>query len=186
MIKNVTMMAAFALTIGDLQADPQPSPSLEQRVKDLETKLQTLERIPIIAVALNVANANATPAPTPQINAPLELVRWWYQLDRGQYEFQTKHEFTYVLKNRTAKAIKMVQGYITFSDPLGQKLMSIRLEEDKLYPSGDEASVTGNWDFNQFQSGEMRMSTVKHDDVKATLVIEKLLFTDGTTWSANQ
>jgi hypothetical protein len=170
---------------------PTPTPSLEQRVSDLEKKLQAIESIPGVALMLNLRNsaqANATPQPTPtaQADAPLELIRWSYQFKRGQYEYENRHLFTYILKNRTDKTIKLVEGSILFTDLLGEKLISIRLFQDLKYP-GDEANpMSGEWNVNQFEPGEQRMATIDHDDVKATLIIQKVVFSDNTVWSGDK
>ena len=108
----------------------KPSSTLEQRVTDLEKRLNALESIPAVAMALKFSSnsspiASATPPPTPQENAPLELVEWTYSFRRAQYEIENKHAITYALKNRTEKAIKLVHGGIVFRDLLGEKVLRI-------------------------------------------------------------
>src|SRR6266436_3486937 len=71
------------------QTEEKSSPSLEQRVADLEKRVEALESIPAVAMALKFSSkssptASATPAPTPQENAPLELVEWTYSFRRAQ------------------------------------------------------------------------------------------------------
>jgi hypothetical protein len=169
---------------------PTASPTLEQRVSDLEKRLQAIESIPALALMLNLKNstqANATPQPTPaaQTDAPLELMSWGYQFKTGQNEYENRHLFSYFLKNRTDKAIKLVDGSILFTDLLGEKLMSIRLFPDVRYAPGQTAEASGQWNVNQFEPGEQRLPRIAHDDIKATLTIQKVVFSDNTVWSSN-
>jgi hypothetical protein len=169
---------------------PTPTPSLEQRVTDLEKRLQAIESIPAIAMILKLKRslqADTTPAPTPspQTNAPLELVNWQYQYRPGKYEYQNRHVFSYVLKNRMEKAIKLVEGTIVFTDLLGEKLMAIRLIPDVVVPAGNTDWCQGDWEVNQFEPNQQRLASLKHDDIKATLTIQKMVFSDNTIWSAD-
>jgi hypothetical protein len=168
---------------------PTPTPSLEQRVSDLERRLQAIESVPGIALMLNLkgslqANSTAQPTPSPQIDAPLELMRWEYRFKAGQSNDENQHLITYVLKNRTDKSIKLVDASIVFTDLLGEKLIAIKLFPDRRYSAGEPATVSGVWDVNQFEPSQLRMATMDHDDVKATLVIRKVVFSDNTIWSA--
>ncbi len=167
-----------------------PTPSLEQRVSELEQKIQAIENIPAVALALKLrwsAEQNtATPVPSPQTDSPLELVSWEYKFKAGQYSYENRHLFTYVLKNLSDKPIKLVDGTLLFTDLLGEKLIAIKLDRDAKYPAGKTASTSGAWNVNTFDSsgGEGRMTTISHDDVKATLLIRNVVFGDNSTWNA--
>jgi hypothetical protein len=92
-----------------------PTPSLEQRVSELEQKIQAIENIPAVALALKLRgsaeqNTAATSMPSPQTDSPLELVSWEYKFKAGQYSYENRHLFTYVLKNLSDKPIKLVDG----------------------------------------------------------------------------
>ena len=168
----------------------KPSPSLEQRVTDLEKRLNALESIPAVAMALKFSlesspTASATPPPTPQENAPLELVEWTYSFRRGEYEFMNKHAITYALKNRTEKGIKLLEGSITFRDLLGEKVLDVRVLEDVKYPPHKTTPMSGVWNVNSWDHAQMRLAGMNHEDVKAELTIDKVVFDDNTTWSAN-
>jgi hypothetical protein len=172
------------------QTEEKPSPSLEQRVTDLEKRLNALESIPAVAMALKFSSkssptASATPPPTPQENAPLELVEWTYSLRRGEYEILNKHAITYALKNRTEKAIKLLQGSIVFRDLLGEKVLGIQLLRDVKYPPRETTPMSGVWDVNSWDRAQMRLPGMNHEDVKAELTIDKVVFDDNTIWSAN-
>jgi hypothetical protein len=93
--------------------------------------------------------------------------------------------FTYVLKNRTDKSIKLVAGGITFTDLLGEKLIAIKLIPDIKCAAGGTASISGAWRVGLDEASEERMRTLNHDDVKATLTLQKVVFSDNTIWSAD-
>jgi hypothetical protein len=169
------------------QSSPTPSPSLEQRVNDLEKRLNALESIPAVALALKLrvqTNQTAEASPSPQGDAPLELESWSYQFKRGKYEYENRHVFTYSLKNLTEKGIKLVDGSLIFRDRLGEKIMTIKLLQDIHYPFGESRSATGGWSVNSFNPSEERFQTMSHDDVQPELRINKAVFEDNTIWSA--
>jgi hypothetical protein len=111
------------------------------------------------------------------------LESWSYQFKRGQYEVQNRHVFTYSLKNRAGKGIKLVDGGVVFRDRLGEKIMSIKLLQDIRYPSRKSQSATGGSSTNAFDSSEQRIQTMNHDDVLPELEINKVVFEDNTIWS---
>jgi hypothetical protein len=182
-ILTVLTLSLIAFSAMGQSAAPSPSPTVEQRVSDLEKKIQKLEGIPIIALALG---AKTQPPPVEQSDAPLQLVRWWHSLSHGQYAWDIKHEFGYILKNRSNKQVKLVEGTLVFTDLLGERLMGIQLAKDVSYPAGVESSSSGLWDYDRFQPQEARLTTIRHDDVKATLTIEKVVYTDNSVWTADQ
>jgi hypothetical protein len=166
---------------------PTPTQSLEERVTNLEKRLNALESIPPVALALKLraqTNQTAEASPTPQGDAPLELESWSYQFKRGKYEYENRHVFTYLLKNLTEKAIKLVDGSLIFRDRLGEKIMTIKLLQDVHYPFGESQSATGGWSVNSFNPSEERFQTMSHDDVQPELRINKVVFEDNTIWSA--
>jgi len=168
---------------------PAPTPSLEERVGDLEQRIQAVERIPVVAFALKLRgpteqNTAATPAPTPQSDAPLELVSWEYRLKEAQQSYEYRHVFTYLLKNVSEKPIKLIHGTLLFTDLLGEKIVAIKLNPDVEYPAGQTASTSGEWDVSPLNPGEKRMATMNHNDIKATLLIQGVAFDDNSTWSA--
>jgi hypothetical protein len=66
-----------------------PTPSIEQRVSELEQKIQAIENIPAVALALKLGglaeqNTAAAPTPSPQADSPLEVVSWEYKFKAGQ------------------------------------------------------------------------------------------------------
>jgi hypothetical protein len=181
-------------TPGNLLAEdpsPAPTPSLEERVSDLEQRIQAIEHIPVVAFALQLRgsteqNTAATPAPTPQSDSPLELVSWEYRFKEGQQSYENRHVFTYVLKNVSEKLIKLIHGTLLFTDLLGEKIVAIKLNADVEYPAGQTASTSGEWDVSPLNRSEKRMATMNHNDIKATLLIQGVAFDDNSTWTAGK
>ena len=168
---------------------PAPTPSLEERVSDLEQRIQSIEHIPVVAFALKLRGSTdtaATPAPMPQSDSPLELVSWEYRFKEMQQSYENRHVFTYVLKNVSEKPIKLVHGTLLFTDLLGEKVVAIKLNPDVEYPAGQTASTSGEWDVSTLNPGERRMGTMNHDDIKATLLIQGVAFDDNSTWIAGK
>jgi hypothetical protein len=170
---------------------PAPTPSLEERVSDLEQRIQSIEHIPVVAFALKLRgpteqNAAATPATTPQSDSPLQLVGWEYRFKEGQQSYENRHVFTYILKNVSQKPIKLIHGTLLFTDLLGEKIVAIKLNPDVEYPSGQTASTSGEWDVSPLNPGEKRMATMNHNDIKATLLIQGVAFDDNSTWTAGK
>ena len=172
-------------------ASPAPTPSLEERVSDLEQRIQSIEHIPVVAFALKLRgsteqNAATTPATTPQSDSPLELVGWDYRFKEGQQSYENRHVFNYVLKNVAAKPIKLIHGTLLFTDLLGEKIVAIKLNPDVEYPAGQTVSTSGEWDVSPLNPGERRMATMNHNDIKATLLVQGVAFDDNTTWTAGK
>lgn len=187
----LTVALLLSLSISPAQSQtPEQSPeTLEKRVEALEKRLNALESIPALATALKMdgqAQSAAAEIPTPkeQKNAPLEVVDWSYSFRNSQYDFEKAHLISYTLKNRTDKAIKLVQGSIVFRDLLDEKILQIRLLPDVLYPPKGSKDAKGAWKVNMFDTEQERMQTARHDDIKPELVIDKAVFEDNSIWSA--
>jgi hypothetical protein len=118
-------------TVSGYSQTPAPSPeTLEHRVDVLEKRLNALESIPAIAIALKMigtAQLARPPVPTAsaQKDAPLEIADWSYSFRDAQYDYQKAHVISYTLKNRTDKAIKLVQDSIVFRDLLDEKILQL-------------------------------------------------------------
>jgi hypothetical protein len=121
---------------------------LEHRVDALEKRLNALESITAIALALKMSGqsqtATASPTTTPQTNAPLAVIDWSYSFQDAQYDFQKDHIISYTLKNLTDKSIKLVHGSMVFKDLLGEKILQISLFPDVLYPAKGSKGVKGS------------------------------------------
>jgi hypothetical protein len=164
-------------------------PSARAADPDLEKRVAEIEGIPGVAMALKLNSrsvADASPTPTPQKNAPLEIVDWTYSFEKGKNEYENRHLFKYSLKNRSQRSIKLVDGILMFRDLLGEKIMGIKLDRDVTYPAGEATEASGAWRVNTFEPSEMRLLTIKHEDVKADLIINAVVFDDNSKWSSSE
>jgi hypothetical protein len=188
----LALLMACLFAPGTLEAEnpsPAPTPPLDERVSDLEQRIQAIESIPVVAFALKLRGSTeqsheATPAPTPQSDSPLELVSWEYRFKEGQHSYEDRHVFSYILRNVSEKPIKLVHGTLLFTDLLGEKIVAVKLNPDVEYPLRQAASSSGEWDVSPLNPGERRMATMNHNDIKATLLIQGVAFDDNSTWTA--
>jgi hypothetical protein len=112
-------------------------------------------------------------------------VSWSYSFKDAAYDFEKRHLISYTLRNRTERAIKLVEGAIIFQDLLGAQLLVIKLDPDVHYPPHQSTPTQGAWGLNLMSSEQMRLQHMKHDDVKPELLIHRVVFDDNTIWSAD-
>jgi len=63
--------------------------------------------------------------------------------------------------------------------------MAIKLIPDIKCASGGTSSSSGSWGAGMDGTSAERLRTLSHDDVKATLTIQKVVFSDNSIWSAD-
>lgn len=181
---GVCFCSFFALGLANAQ-NQTPAPSLEQRVAGLERRLNALESIPTVALALKLkgqTNQGATaPTPTPPGDSPLELVGWNFSFEVDRYN-QAHYKITYTLKNKADKIIKLNQSAIEFRDLLGEKVYGIKVDQDLKMPPGKEITDTGYYDANPFIPGQMRLKEMAKENVKAELLVSKAVFSDDSIY----
>jgi hypothetical protein len=182
--KWLVILLATVLPTPFLQA--QEKTDLEKRVALLEKHVAQIESIPLIAMALTAMDggSKAEPAEPPQTDAPLVLDDWTYSFEKGEHEFQDKHDISYTLTNRTDKPIKLVDATIVFRDLAGEKIFAAKLLQDYNYPSGEAIKVSGWWPVPIVEPTGKRLSVIKHEDVKAQLIVRKVVFEDNSIWEA--
>jgi hypothetical protein len=124
--------------------------------------------------------AKPPPAASPAAEkAPLELVSWDYSLHQGEYS-QNYYAITLALKNNAPKDIKLIDASVLFSDLLGNQVYGIKVSPDHLIPAGKVISDKGQYSVNQFIAEQARMAQMKKEDIKATLIVRKLVFADNS------
>ena len=72
-----------------------------------------------------------------------------------------------------------------FRDLLGNDIMKIRLLRDTWYQHGESRAIEGEWQVNSWDSSQMRLRVLHHEDVKPSLFINKVVFDDNSIWSSN-
>jgi hypothetical protein len=150
-------------------------PSVDKRLSDLEKRVNALEKASPLSSFLNAAS----PTPAVETKSPLELVSWEAHLNRGEYS-DYNYKITLILKNNSDKDIKLIDASVQFADLLGSHIYGIKVSPDHLIPAGQAVTETGDYSVNQFMSEQARLAQMKKEDVKATIVVLKLVFTDNT------
>jgi hypothetical protein len=142
--------------------------SVEERLSDVEKRVSALEK----ASPLSLSKPPPSPTPAAQTKSPLELVSW-----SGEYS-QHFYTITLNLKNNTDKDIKLV-GY--FYDLQENQVFGIKVNPERSIPAGQVIAEKGDYRVNEFSPEQVRMAQMKKEDIKATLVVQKLVFADNST-----
>ncbi len=131
------------------------------------------------ASSLSLAKPSPGSSPVAETKAPLELVSWDYSFHQGQYS-QNYYAITLTLKNNAPKDIKLIDASVRFSDLLGNQVFGIKVSPDRLISAGESVNDNGEYSVNQFIAEQARMAQMKKEDIKATLIVRKLVFADNT------
>jgi hypothetical protein len=148
--------------------------SIEKRVSDLEKRVTALEKVSPLSLF-----TAPSPSPAVETKAPLELVSWEAHLVKGEYS-QYHYTITLMLKNNSDKDIKLIDASVQFSDLLGSQIYGIKVSPDHLIPAGKAVIDKNDYSVNQFMPEQARLAQMKKEDIKATLVVQKLVFTDNS------
>ena len=147
----------------------------EKRLSDLEKRVSALEKASPLSSLLHPTSTT----PTTETKSPLQLVSWDAQLSRGQYS-DYNYKITIGLKNSANKDIKLIEASVQFTDLLGAHIYGIKVTPDHLIPAGHSITDSGEYHVNQFEPEQARLAQMKKEDIKGTLVVSKLVFTDNT------
>jgi len=79
-----------------------------------------------------------------------------------------------------SKSGKIIDATVQFADLLGSHIYDITFNPDHLIPAGQSITDTGQYPINQLMPEQARLAQMKKEDVKATLVVSKLVFTDNS------
>src|SRR6266576_7326173 len=146
--------------------------SVEERLSDVEKRVSALEK----ASPLSLAKPPPPPLPTPaaQTKSPLELVSW-----SGEY---SQHFYTIMLnlKNNADKDIKLIDASVYFYDLQENQVFGIKVNPERSIPAGQVIAEKGDYSVNEFSPEQVRMAQMKKEDIKATLVVQKLVFADNS------
>lgn len=116
---------------------------------------------------------NAEPAP---INARLTAKAF----REGQYG-QNAITFTVLFENSAGKDIRAFDGVMTFTDLLGNEILTSKLAINDPIVSRDSLSWKGELDYNQFTPRHQQLRSHEFDTLLITFDVGKVLFADGTT-----
>lgn len=160
------------VTLGNSACGEQ---DVERRLSDLEKRVNALEKASLLSPLLNPSS----PPPAVETKSPLELVSWDARLSKGQYS-NYNYKITLVLKNKSDKDIKLIDASVQFEDLLGSRIYGIKVSPDQSIPAGKTVTESGQYDVNQFMPEQARLGQMKKEDVKAILIVRKVVFTDNS------
>jgi hypothetical protein len=161
------------------------TPSTEERLSQLEARVKALEEEAgkKQKVEPQKSSLTASPSTVAKVDSPIELVDWNFSFEVGSFN-QRHYKITYTLKNTSEKPIKLNQSEIEFRDLLGEKVYKIRVDPDLKLPPGKDVTDTGYYDANPFIPDQMRMKGMAKENIKADLIVLKVVFADGSVYAA--
>ena len=174
-MKSSFLVSSVILAVCTTASGQQRDQSIEKQLSDLEKRVTALEKASPLSSPLNAVS----PTPALVTKSPLELVAWDTHLVRGEDSYD-KYDISLTLKNNSDKDIKFIDATVQFADLLRSHIYDIKVNPDHLIPAGQSITDTGQYPINQLMPEQARLGQMKKEDVKATLVVSKLVFTDNS------
>ncbi|MEN9459992.1 MAG: hypothetical protein RIS84_12 [Pseudomonadota bacterium] len=147
---------------------------LEQEVQQLKQRITQLESV--FSKLITPANHVASPS------GSLLLLKSW-SLRPQAVKFETYYALDIELLNNFDKAIKEIDALVNFKNLLGGHLYSINLNHDSNIPAGGSLLDQGGRDNSRLLSRWHQMTKVTPQDIKAELVVKKIVFSDNSVLS---
>jgi hypothetical protein len=174
-MKSPLLASSVILAVCTTVCGQQQDQRVEKRLSDLEKRVTALEKASPLPSPRNAAS----PTPASATKSPLELVEWDAHLVRGEDSY-SRYKISLTLKNNSDKDIKFIDATVQFADLLGSHIYDIKINPDHLIPPGQSITDTNEYPINQLMPEQARLAQMKKEDVKATLVVSKLVFTDNS------
>src|SRR6478672_11076080 len=170
-MKSPLLASSVILAVCTTVCGQEQDQSVEKRLSDLEKRITALENASPLSSPLNAAS----PTPALATKSRLELVAWDARLVHGEDSYD-KYEISLTLKNNSDRDIKFIDATVQFADLLGSHLYDIKVNPDHLILAGQSITDTAQYSINQLMPEQARLAHVKKEEVKATLVVSKLVF----------
>jgi hypothetical protein len=174
-MKSPLLGFSVILAVCTIVCGQQQDQSVEKRLSDLEKRVTALEK----ASPLSSAPNTGSPTPALTTKSPLELATWDAHLVRAEDSYY-RYEISLTLKNNSDKDIKFIDASVQFADLLGSHIYDIKVNPDHLITAGQSITDTGQYPINQLMPEQARLGQMKKEDVKATLVVSKVVFRDNS------
>lgn len=174
-MKSSLLVSSVILAVCTTASGQQGDQSVEKRLSDLEKRVTALEKASPLSSPLSAVS----PTPALATKSRLGLVAWDAHLVRGEDSYY-KYNISLTLKNNSDKNIKFIDATVQFADSLSSHIYDIKVNRDHLIPAGQSITDTGQYPINQLMPEQARLGQIKKEDVKATLVVSKLVFTDNS------
>ena len=171
-------IAELEKKIEQLEARVKELEGLERRVEKAEKSLSTIRSRQ--RKELNQSKGKSLGnARLDSGKSPLVLDDWSFSHQTGEFN-QSYYNITLQLKNNSKKTIKLIEGSVQFYDLLDEHLYGIKVTPDMMIGSGDVRTESGQYRLNQFMNKHHRMKNMDKADIKAKLMVERIVFTDNT------
>lgn len=109
------------------------------------------------------------------------------EFDKGfehiDYEDYNTMKLSY--ENRSGKDIRGFKGVLIYNDLFGDQITALKLKEDHILKNGQTIQVSKQVDYNQFIDKDKKLRETSLDSMKIEWQPEVILFTDGTSLSAD-
>lgn len=180
----ITLYLTFFLFISPAYAADS---DLEQRVLQLEQEVTLLKQQVESLKSLVETPASVTPLPQPTSPATsdetagavqLTLTHWTFR--PVMIKFDTYYALDVELHNDFNKSIKEVEARVNFRDLRGDLFYSITISPSLEIPGGGGVTDEGNRRNKRLLGRGHQMVTMKIENIKAELVVEKVVFDDGS------
>jgi hypothetical protein len=172
-MKSTILLAALMVSA--------PALTIDQRVTDLERRVTALENAQSSVTQKSSATTQTVVA---HDSSPLELDSWSYRVVNT--DISKDYEITLNLKNTGTKDIKLIDGSVIFKDLLGERIYGITVSPDQIIEAGKIQTDTGDYEINEFISDQTRMMKMKKEDIQATLIVHKIVFSDNSIGEYSQ
>ena len=174
-MKSPLLALSVILAVCTTVCGQQQDQSVEKRLNELEKRVTALEKAWPLSSPLNAASST----PASATKSPLELLAWDAHLVHGEDSYD-RYEISLTIKNNSDKDIKFMDATVQFADLLGSHIYDIKINPDHLVPAGQSVTDIGRYPINQLMPEQARLAQIKKDDVKATLIVSKVVFTDNS------
>ena len=96
-------------------------------------------------------------------------------------KFDDEITLSVMFNNKTGKEIRAFDGTLTFTDLLGNEIISSGVAINEKIPAGGSLSWDGSLEYNQFIDRHERFAAEPQENLKMTFTTGKVLFSDGST-----
>jgi len=171
----------FSLLTAVLYTSPAIAEDMTQRVTELEQEVQQLkQRIIQLETVLSKLPSPSNYAAT--LSTSKLLLKSW-SLRPQQVKFEDYYALDIELLNNFDKAIREIDARVNFKNLLGGHLYSINLSPDSNIPAGGTLLDQGGRNSSRLLSHWHQMIKVNPQDVRAELIVKKIVFSDNSVLS---
>lgn len=151
--------------------------TLEQRVTQLEQEVNALKQ--------HIEQFNTSqlkPVPSVTDNLRLSVTKWYFRVEK--VKFNTYYALDIELTNHFEKGIKEIDARVRFSDLLGGLLYTVTLGKQVQLAPGQTLVDKGMQANQRLIAEQHPLKRMNEQDVKAELMVRRIVFEDDTVWDA--